>query len=52
MTPAIKKIILKILKDTQYKVEHDTCGLDEEEIITVMNILTHVKLNIDQTCKY
>ena len=52
MTPAIKKIILKILKDTQYKIEHDTCGLDEEEIISVMNILTHIKLNIDQTCKH
>ena len=52
MTPAIKKIILKILKDIQHKIETDTCGLDEEELISVMNILTHVKLNIEQTCKY
>ena len=52
MTPAIKKMILKILKDTYNKIENDTCCLDEDEILSLANTLTHVKLNIEQTCKY
>ena len=52
MTPAIKKMILNILKDTYNKIENDTCGLDEDEILSLANTLTHVKLNIEQTCKY
>ena len=52
MTPAIKKMILTILKDTYNKIENDTCGLDEDEILNLANTLTHVKLNIEQTCKY
>ena len=52
MTPAIKKMILKILKDIYNKIENDTCGLDEDEILNLANTLTHVKLNIEQTCKY
>ena len=52
MNAIIKTMLIKILKDIQHKIETDTCGLDEEELISVMNILTHVKLNIEQTCKY
>lgn len=52
MNAVIKTMLIKILKDIQYKIENDTCGLDEEELISVMNMLTHVKLNIEQTCKY
>ena len=52
MTPAIKKMILKILKDTYNKIENDTCGLDEDEILNLANTLTHIKLNIEQTCKH
>ena len=52
MTPAIKKMILKILKDVYDKIENDTCGLDDDELISLANTLTHVKLNIEQTCKH
>ena len=52
MNAVIKTMLIKILKDIQHKIKNDTCGLDEEELISVMNILTHVKLNIEQTCKY
>ena len=52
MTPAIKKMILNILKDTYNKIENDTCGLDKDEILNLANTLTHIKLNIEQTCKY
>ena len=33
MNAIIKKMILKILKDTYNKIENDTCGLDEDEIL-------------------
>ena len=52
MNVIIKKMILKILKDTYNKIESDTCGLDEDEILNLANTLTHVKLNIEQTCKH
>ena len=52
MTPAIKKMILKILKDIYNKIENDTCGLDEDEILNLANTLTNIKLNIEQTCKH
>ena len=52
MDSVTKKFILKILKDTYNKIENDTCGLDEEELLSLANHLTHVKLNIEQTCRY
>lgn len=52
MNSIIKRSILKILKDTYNKIENDTCGLDEDEILNLANTLIHVKLNIEQTCKH
>lgn len=52
MNPITKKLILKILKDTYNRIENDTCGLDEEELLDLGNKLIHVKLNIERTCKY
>ena len=52
MNAIIKTMLIKILKDIQHKIETDTCGLDEDEILNLANTLTHVKLNIEQTCKY
>ena len=52
MNPITKKLILKILKDTYNRIENNTCGLDEEELLDLGNKLIHVKLNIEQTCKH
>lgn len=52
MNPIIKKTILKILQNTYDKIEADTCGLDEDEIMSIVNVLSHVKINIEQTCKH
>lgn len=52
MKAAVKRTILKILKDTYDKIENDTCGLDDEEIIAIAKNLTHVRLNIEETCKH
>lgn len=52
MKAVVKRMILKVLKDTQDKIENDTCGLDEDEIMSLINTLTHVKINIEQTCRH
>lgn len=52
MNNITKKMLIKILKDVADKVENDTCGLDEEELIDLANKLTHVKLNIEKTCRH
>lgn len=52
MKPITKTIILKLFKDAYDKIESDTCSLDDDEIIDIANMLTHRKLNIEQTCNY
>lgn len=52
MNVVVKRMILKILKDTYNKIENDTCGLDDEELLSLANNLIHVKLNIEKTCKH
>lgn len=52
MDAVTKKLVLKILKDTYNKIENDTCGLDDDEIMSIANALTHVKLNIEQACRH
>ncbi len=52
MNDSIKHIIIKILKDVIYKIENNECALDNEEILAIAKNLTHIKLNIEQTCHY
>lgn len=52
MKDVVKRMLIKVLKDTQDKIENDTCGLDEEEIMSIVRTLTHVKLNIEKTCRH
>lgn len=52
MNSVTKRMVVKILKDAAYKIENDTCGLDDEELLDLANKLTHVKLNIEKTCKH
>ena len=37
MNAIIKTMLIKILKDIQHKIETDTCGLDEDEILNLAN---------------
>lgn len=52
MNSLIKRTVIKILKATIKRIEDDECGLDDEETVAIANILVHLKLNIEQTCKY
>ncbi len=52
MNNSIKLTIIKILKDTINKIENNECSLDDEEILSIAKNLIHIKLNIEQTCKY
>lgn len=46
------KTIAKIFYDIGHKIENGTCGLEPDELMSMANKLLHIKLNIDQTCKY
>lgn len=52
MNNSIKHIIIKILKDTIHKIENNECALDDDEILAIAKNLIHIKLNIEQTCRY
>lgn len=52
MNNSIKLTIIKILKDTINKIENNECSLDDEEILSIVKNLVHIKLNIEQTCNY
>ena len=52
MNQVVKRMLIKVLEDTRHKIENDTCGLDEEELMSIANQLTHVKINIEQTCRH
>ena len=47
MNNSIKLTIIKILKDTIYKIENNECSLDDEEILSIAKNLIHIKLNIE-----
>lgn len=46
------KLVAKLFRDIADKIEEGSCGLDEEELNEIANNILHVKLNIEQTCKY
>lgn len=52
MNNSIKLTIIKILKDTIHKIENNECVLDDTEILDIAKNLVHIKLNIEQTCRY
>lgn len=52
MNNSIKLTIIKILKDTIHKIENNECVLDDTEILGIAKNLVHIKLNIEQTCRY
>lgn len=52
MNNSIKLTIIKILKDTIHKIENNECALDDDEILSIAKNLVHVKLNIEQACRY
>lgn len=49
---ALKKLIVKLLRDTANKIDADTCELSEEEASQIMEVLSHTAMSKEQACIY
>lgn len=46
-----RKLIGKLLIEVGNKIIDGSCGLDDEEILSISSTILHRKLNIEQTCQ-
>jgi len=49
---ALKKLIVRLLRDTANKIEADTCELTSEEAMDIMSVLGHEMLSKEEACSY
>lgn len=49
---ALKKLLVRLLRDTANKIEADTCELSESEAIEIMEVLSHTAMSKEQACIY
>lgn len=49
---ALKKLLVKLLRDTANKIEADTCELSESEATEIMEVLSHTAMSKEQACIY
>lgn len=46
------KLFAKILRDAADRIDAGSCGLDEDELMSVAQMFTHRKMNIEQLGQY
>lgn len=49
---ALKKMLVRMLKDTANKIETGTCEMTETEAMDIMKVLAHESLSKEQACNY
>lgn len=49
---ALKKIIVRLLRDTANKLDAGTCEVSEEEAMSIINNMTHVAVSKEMACNY
>lgn len=49
---ALKKLIVKMLKDTADKIDSGNCELSESEAMDIMSVLSHQALSKEDACIY
>lgn len=47
-----EKVVAKMLRHLAEVIERGQCGMDDEEIATVAQMLTHRKITIEQAAQY
>ena len=52
MKDTLKKLIVKLLKDTADKIDSGNCELSDEEATDIMSVLSHRALSKEQACSY
>lgn len=49
---ALKRIIIKYLRDTADKIESGNCELSESEAMDIMSVLSHQAMSKEDACIY
>ncbi len=49
---SLKKLIVKLLRETVDKIDADNTELTEEEAIEIMSVLAHRAMSKEQACSY
>lgn len=49
---SLKKLIVKLLRETADKIDADNTELTEEEAIEIMSVLAHRAMSKEQACSY
>lgn len=49
---ALKKIVIRLLRDTANKLDAGTCEITEEEALAIVNNTTHVAISKEMACNY
>lgn len=49
---ALKKLLIKLLRDTADKIDADNCELSAEEAIAIINNMTHIALSKEMACRF
>lgn len=52
MQETIKKLIIKLLRETADKIDAGTCELTDEEATDITKILSHRALSKEQACSF
>lgn len=52
MQETLKKLLIKLLRETANKIESDNCELSDQEMTDIMGIMSHRVLSKEQACSY
>ena len=52
MQEILKKLLIKLLRETANKIESDNCELSDQEMTDIMGIMSHRVLSKEQACSY
>lgn len=48
----LKKIIVRLLRDTANKIDAGNCEISEEEAMAIINNMTHIALSKEMACNH
>ncbi len=49
---ALKKVLVRLLRDTANKLENNTCEITEEEALSIVNNMTHIAISKEMACNH
>ena len=52
MQETLKKLLIKLLRETANKIESNNCELSDQEMTDIMGIMSHRVLSKEQACCY